>query len=369
MTGYYLTMMFVFALLILVNWVMPSIMRPTLPFGVRIPEARTSAPIIGQIRNSYQWQILLSGLGVALITIGINQLTDQPLVMAGGLIVLIVVHTLIYYRAHRQLREVKEREGWYAGQRQAVLADTRLRAEPLPYPWAWAVPAVLILLATVAIGIWRYPALPDTLAIHYSADGTPDGFADKSVWSAFMLVFFQAGLTLLMGGLAAVILRARQELDVEHPVASARQHRTYVRGLGLGMLVLAACTNLTLLLVSLVVWEILPSDRDLVMLVTIVPTLVGTLAVVGLSIYLGQGGHRVPVATGNGEGGTGYVNRDDDRYWVAGLFYVNRDDPSLMVNKRFGVGWTLNMGHPIAWVLLIALLALPVLTIVLTSLA
>jgi uncharacterized membrane protein len=27
------------------------------------------------------------------------------------------------------------------------------------------------------------------------------------------------------------------------------------------------------------------------------------------------------------------------------MFYVNRDDPSLIVEKRFGVGYTLNFGN------------------------
>jgi len=38
--------------------------------------------------------------------------------------------------------------------------------------------------------------------------------------------------------------------------------------------------------------------------------------------------------------------RDDDRYWSAGFFYNNPDDPALFVPKRFGLGWTLNFGHP-----------------------
>lgn len=45
--------------------------------------------------------------------------------------------------------------------------------------------------------------------------------------------------------------------------------------------------------------------------------------------------------------------RDDDRYWYAGFFYNNPDDPALFVPKRFGLGWTLNFGHPQArWIML-----------------
>ena len=31
---------------------------------------------------------------------------------------------------------------------------------------------------------------------------------------------------------------------------------------------------------------------------------------------------------------------------------VNRDDPALVVGARFGVGWMLNYGNPVAWLLI-----------------
>lgn len=40
------------------------------------------------------------------------------------------------------------------------------------------------------------------------------------------------------------------------------------------------------------------------------------------------------------------IFRDDDRYWNGGVFYNNPDDPALFVPKRFGLGWTMNFGHP-----------------------
>jgi uncharacterized membrane protein len=36
---------------------------------------------------------------------------------------------------------------------------------------------------------------------------------------------------------------------------------------------------------------------------------------------------------------------DNDR-WIWGLFYFDRDDSSMMVEKRFGLGYTLNYGKP-----------------------
>jgi uncharacterized membrane protein len=55
---------------------------------------------------------------------------------------------------------------------------------------------------------------------------------------------------------------------------------------------------------------------------------------------------------------TNIVFRDDERYWPGGIFYNNPDDPALFVPKRFGLGWTLNFGHPQSKLFLIGLLLL-----------
>jgi uncharacterized membrane protein len=43
-----------------------------------------------------------------------------------------------------------------------------------------------------------------------------------------------------------------------------------------------------------------------------------------------------------------------------GLFYVNGEDPALMVEKRFGIGYTINFGHPGAWLVIGTLVAVAI---------
>jgi uncharacterized membrane protein len=38
---------------------------------------------------------------------------------------------------------------------------------------------------------------------------------------------------------------------------------------------------------------------------------------------------------------------DDDTRWKGGIIYVNRDDPAIWVPRRFGMGWTINLGRPV----------------------
>jgi uncharacterized membrane protein len=108
--------------------------------------------------------------------------------------------------------------------------------------------------------------------------------------------------------------------------------------------------------------------------------------VLAVAVCIGQGGSRLHLDSGSGSGsGSGTettgvaagaagtavpagaatiaqdrvktVNRDDDRFYRWGVVYYNPDDPTLFVPKRFGIGWTVNMARPLAWVLLAATVA------------
>src|SRR5690606_14446097 len=43
---------------------------------------------------------------------------------------------------------------------------------------------------------------------------------------------------------------------------------------------------------------------------------------------------------------------DEDRYWIGGFLYFNRSDPSIFVEKRFGIGWTLNFANPLGYLII-----------------
>lgn len=40
-----------------------------------------------------------------------------------------------------------------------------------------------------------------------------------------------------------------------------------------------------------------------------------------------------------------YVDPDEETHWKYGVIYFNKDDPSIFVEKRFGIGETLNFAR------------------------
>jgi uncharacterized membrane protein len=57
------------------------------------------------------------------------------------------------------------------------------------------------------------------------------------------------------------------------------------------------------------------------------------------------------------------ARRDDrtpDRCWKAGIFCVNPADPALFVEKRLGIGYTLNFGNPWSWIVLVFIILIAI---------
>jgi uncharacterized membrane protein len=345
-----LTPLFPIVLIGLLHWLLPSFVPPTLPFGVRIPSDRAGAPVIAVWRRRYRY-------GTALVTIAVvaGTLVLHDRVWAGPVAVgaELLAGVVLYLVARRRITAVKTVEEWFGGRRQVVVADTSLRTDPEPYPWLWGIPAILLLAATVITGIVEYPRMPARLGIHLGPGGRPDHYAAKSVSSAFAMVAAQIFMTALLFAVARIAVRGRAQLDAEDPQAAAR-HRRFVSATARALLVLAACMNVTSFLAALTVWNTI--NGPAVVALAPLPGLAGVIVLLAVVLRTGQGGSRLRLG-GPGNNAPHTVNRDDDRLYRWGLFYFNRDDPALFVPKRFGIGWTLNMARPLAWVMLAATVA------------
>lgn len=50
------------------------------------------------------------------------------------------------------------------------------------------------------------------------------------------------------------------------------------------------------------------------------------------------------------------LREQDSSRWHAGLFYADPDDPAVFVANPGGMGTTVNLGRPLGWLVLAALL-------------
>jgi uncharacterized membrane protein len=334
------------ALVLVLALMLPSINSPTVPFGVRVPAQRADDPTVVRQTRIYRWRVLVGGIVAAGVDGVIYSVTGQTLLLPSSVLVLVGVWYGCFFLANQEIRAAKAAGGWYEGLHQGIAVDTALRTDPPRFPWLWLAPALIVIVATVVIGVIRYPSMHEMLAVHYGARGVPDRLAAKSVGTAFPLVFVQIGVTALLVGIAAAIFRSsRPDIDPARPVGSARWHRQYMSLGAKALLGLVTMIDVGMLGLSLLMWT---------GTVTSWAPLVVVLPILAAVVVLARNNRE----RDEGEEDTGLTHRDDDKYWRGGLFYINHEDHALMVPRRFGLGWTLNFGNPRTAMLLAGVVAL-----------
>jgi len=345
------------ALVLVLALVLPSINSPTVPFGVRVPAQHADDPTVLRATRNYRWRVLVGGIIAGALGIVIYAVTGETLLLPLSVLALVGIWYGCFFLAHHEIQAAKAAGAWYEGRHQGISVDTGLRTEPPRFPWLWLAPALIVILATAVIGMIRYPSMPEMLAVHYGANGVPNRLAAKSVGTAFSLVFVQIGVTALLVGIAvAIFFRSRSDIDPARPVSSAAWHRQYMSLGAKALLGLVAMIDVGMLGSSLLMWT--GTVTVWAKLVIVLPILAAV--VVALVILARNNRDR-----DEGEQDTGLTHWDDDKYWRGGLFYINGDDQSLMVPRRFGLGWTLNFANPRAAMLLAGVVALIALLITL----
>jgi uncharacterized membrane protein len=328
----------------------PVVSKPTVPFGVRVPPERTAAAIIRAQRRVYACR---TAIFAACCTAAAFLLPASAAWWVPRLILVLELSACLacLQLARRQIMTVKQAERWFAGHRQVIIADTGWRASPPRFPVRWLLPALVVVAVTVAIGLLRYPDLPGRLTLGAGR------VVPRSSASVFAPVIGQAFVTGLWTGVLLIVYRARPDLDAADPSASAARYRAFLGLAAKTMLAVVACVDLTLLFSGLREWQLLRLSGGVLLL----PVVAGLLAIIAVIFRAGQGGFRLAPAGAGGRAdrGPATADRDDDHFWKAGFVYVNRDDPALMVAKRFGVGWTVNLGNPAGWLLIAAVVGTP----------
>ncbi|MEV4837342.1 hypothetical protein AB0K05_22655 [Nonomuraea sp. NPDC049486] len=347
---------------------LPALARPALPFGVRVPADRAGDPAVVGQRRRFARLVIVVGVVAAVMAVPVLLVTGYAAGVTVTVSAVIVADLLLYYLAHRRVSAAKRAGAWSAGRRQGVTVDTTFRTDPVRVPWKHGLPALGVLLITGGIGWSRLGGLPATLPLYLGFAIDPGERVATTPLRVFEPLLYQVAVLVVVVALVVVVLRARPDLDAARPRGSARRYRLYLRGVASMSLLAAACLNLSLLVGALQLWDVVTPGIgwQVAAYVPLVALLAGW---VGWEIKAGQAGHRLPALPGEEDEDSGIEQRDDDRHWfLAGAVYANRRDPALLVHARLGTGsWTLNLGHPIAWLLLgvlaVALLVLGALSL------
>ena len=370
MTAFAIVFTLVFALVLSVVFLlMPTLVPRTTPLGVSVPAARTAEPVIATSVRWYRRAVVVAGLVTVCAGIVLSLTVPAVAVVVVPLLSLALCG-IVYVVARHPILRAKRDGDWYAG------VETRLTADVTPQPrrrppYLWLLISVVLLVIGFGTGVALYPGLPARIPTHWGGAGQVDAWSDKSVWAAFGPLFIAVLVALGFYGISWLVMMSNGRAVASDTPAQARARTDAVRGvttsvLGqLSVLIAAAFSVLSVLM-----WvraDAAIGVASTVLVVVLVLVVIFALVRYARAMARVRAGADATVAETTPERtldpAVGRDAPDDDRFWKAGLVYVNRDDPATFVPKRFGVGWTVNLGSPGGMAFGIALLLVLVVSI------
>jgi uncharacterized membrane protein len=337
-------LMLVFTLAL--SLIIPLAARRDLLFGVTVPPNTRSTPEGRRITRIYAVGVIaLSVLGVvALLAIWYFHPPAWEflliLVGVGAMVLLGFVPFLIaYFQAHA-LAERARAQGWRPEASAPPVAELRPRRYADYIPWWWELLPLALIGATAAYLAYTYPDAPDPFPTHFDINGNPNAFSPKTIGSYFLIVFLQIFMWALITVLTYLIVRAkslpgRDETGFKRIVL---RFLFAIKALAIGFMGVVGATALPEWFLGVTIGYIV-----LVFVLIIVVT-----------VRASARSARLQPANAS------TTDRMDDSHWILGSIYFNRNDPSIFVERRFGIGWTINVGSVGGVLTMVALLAVAV---------
>jgi uncharacterized membrane protein len=345
----------------LLYW-MPRLTRPDLYFATTVPADFPDSALGRRILGRYRATLVASSL-IALALLAVVGYRGSLVLGGSALIVQDAGCLAAYFRARAQVKP--------HALAPTTVRDALLSPRPAHLPGGWLVQAgPIVMLSAVALYLnHRWADIPERFPIHWSMDGQPNGWSTRTMAGVYGPLLIAAVICLTLTALAYGVLHRSRPI---HPSGRAGEAEAGFRVTVAGILVAAQY-----LLAAIFGWTAILPLRSIgsgppVVWGVLVPTLAFVVLTTALLVRKGQGGTRAlrdspDLAADASRQPIG--DRTEDRYWKGGFLYVNSQDPALFVEKRFGIGYTLNFGRPGSWIIVAALVLAPVVLALVVRLA
>ncbi|MCR8643104.1 DUF5808 domain-containing protein [Paenibacillus sp. N1-5-1-14] len=333
----------------------PYFTRKTVSFGVSISEEIYYSPIVRGLRKQYAilTAVILAVLLAGSITLLVGNRDAIEMVFPISIIAMIVLSILQYLYFHNRMKKLKAAHNWNAQQLSRVAIDLTTRKKSVISNW-WYLLYVAIIAGCFFFTLSNYDIIPNQIAMKFDFNGNVTKMSDKSYGVVFMPQIIQLFMLALFIIINYTIRASKQIIDVSKPEVSKKQNLAFRRRSSVLMFI--SGLSMTLLF-GPIQWNfVYPMDVQMMNYIIHFFVMITIFGCLWLAISTGQGGSRI--AALDDQTGSGQYFKNDDAYWKLGVVYINSNDPAIIVEKRVGIGWTLNMGNPISWISLLGLLAL-----------
>lgn len=343
---------------------LPEVTRRDIFFAVTVNPAFRRTPEAQRIVRKFRiaiWIESVVAIGIVLAGFALQNAMVSPLIPLIGVFCQLAAGFFAFLGARKKTMP------------HSAVPSTQRVAELAPRPMAMGLGhailqtgpfAILIAAALYLAANWQ--RIPERFPVHWGYDGRVNGWSTRSIGGVYGPLLIGFCVCVMIEVITYGIAHWTRQIDAARgPRAEARFRRIQVNLL----IVVQYFIAILFCGIPFLPFRTNPEQE---------PPIGGFL--LGMAIFLvvmfallirtGQGGANLMEAGASSEilAGGPIGDRTPDRCWRAGMFYVNPEDPAILVEKRFGIGYTLNFARPGAWLLMASILLLTAVPIVIAFL-
>ncbi|AUN21305.1 hypothetical protein RSJ22_07600 [Clostridium botulinum] len=354
-------------LLLAFQIVTPKTTRKDIFLGVRIPEEESEKMGIKNIYRSFVlWNIIISLPVIFLLSFIVYKFNNIGLFVLFTFIY-IFISFLIYLKFNNDVKKLKSNKNWFKNKKQVIAVDTEFSSEnankSLISPWWFLIP-ILIILITIFMNIKAYPNLPNKVATHWDFNGNVNGYQNKSTFLIYQMPLMELFITSIFFLCYKIIGWSKKQISAVNPEESKTRNKLFRRILSIYMTFSAIAMTIFLSIINFQIMKVIDINDKYMMYFSLIFTLSIIIATILLGVKVGQGGSNLKLNYKN-DNKNNFINKDDDDHWILGnTIYYNKEDPSLFIEKRFGIGWTINAGRPLGLIIYISLILIIIVSII-----
>lgn len=333
-----------------------NINKKSVFYGVRIPIGYEKNEKMIRLHKEFRRNFTVS-FAVLSIVLGVliecmsNEIAVL-LAIPGTFIGLALIY-INFWIINKKVKQIKKSEEWSFESKNVVVVDTSFRKKDeaskktVISAWWFLIPFTIMTITVTYI-------LMNTKTISANIAGQ----GDFIVLSPFII---QALLNLIFYCVYKWTEKAKQSLNggkVGEIKSKSRRMRYY---LSVCYLLFDIYSNLLIMVVGLSLLELISTSLISSIGFTIISVLAPIIIVLIVVLAAFKDSKKI-TATTDGVEEQLVINRDDDEYYKFGAIYYNKNDPALFVEKRTGIGTTMNFARPAAKIsmsILAAIIVIP----------
>jgi uncharacterized membrane protein len=301
-------------------------------------------------------RFVLSCLGIAFLLAGIYLLVFITTKMNEGdvtrfyfatIIALLLMEIIPFVIANRSVKKLKRSIPQKNLVKDKITVEIGGSNDIEPLSVMWFLLLLVPIIAAIVFVILYYPQIPGSIATHYNIKGIADKWSEKSInvvmWPIFSQILL-AGFMFVVG-----ILTRYAPASVKGNPKAAPNYPSFRRIITASVIAIAMIVELKFLATELLYAGMI---NNMKLLHEVIPILVAIIVVILIIAFFMWTRSRIPSGT----------ILDDDSKWILGIFYFNPSDSSIFIEKRHGIGQTINFGRPVVWIAALAIIVIAVLT-------